>query len=57
MLQLGLADECCEAIHVRLAILSVLSAYNVSSQLVSSIKGIFRESKHKEGQHGISILA
>ena len=44
MHQLGLADDRCKAIHVRLAMMqSLLHAYNVSSQLVSSIKGTFVE--------------
>ena len=59
MLQLGLADECCEAIHIQIARRDGLHAYNVSSQLVSSIKSMFIESKCKEGyvsQHGKYIM-
>ena len=45
MPQLGLADNHYKAIHVRLAMIqSVLCAYNVSSQLISSVKGMFVES-------------
>ena len=33
MSQLGLVDECCEAIHVQLSMQRTLCAYNVSSQL------------------------
>ena len=45
MLQLGLEDDHCKAIHVQLAMIKrKLYAYNVSSQLVSSIKGTFVES-------------
>ena len=44
MHQLGLADDCCKAIHVRLAMIqSALRAYNASSQLVSSAKSTFVE--------------
>ena len=44
MHQLGLADDRCKAIHVKLAMMqSVLCAYNASSQLVSSAKGTFVE--------------
>ena len=43
MLQLGLAYECCEPIHIELVIQGRAHAYNVSSQLVSSIKGMFTE--------------
>ena len=43
--QLGLADNCCEAILVWLAMVqSTLRAYNVNNQLVSSIKSMFVES-------------
>ena len=39
-LQLGLEDKCCGAIHVILAMMqSILHAYNISSQLFSSVKG------------------
>ena len=42
MLQRGLAYNCCKAKHARLAMMqSTLYAYNASSQLVSSIKGMF----------------
>ena len=45
MLQLGLANECYIAIHVRLAMTqSALHAYNARSQVVSSIKGTLIES-------------
>ena len=37
MLQLGLADDYCEAMHIPLAMQIVLHAYNVSSQLISSV--------------------
>ena len=41
---LGLADDHCKAIHVRLAMMqSMLRAYNAISQLVSSTKGTFVE--------------
>ena len=43
MLQLGLADECCKAMHIPLAMQIVLFAYNVSSELISSLKGMFIE--------------
>ena len=44
MLQFGLADDCCKAIHVQLAMMqNVLHAYNASSQLVITIKGTFVE--------------
>ena len=43
MLQLSLADKCCKALHVPLAIQSAPCAYNVSSQLVST-EGTFKES-------------
>ena len=44
MHQLGLADNHCKAIHVGLAMMqTVLRAYNASSQLASSAKGMFVE--------------
>ena len=44
MHQLGLADDRCKAIHVRLAMMQgALRAYKASSQLVSSAKGMFVE--------------
>ena len=44
MVQLGLADECCEGAYVRLIMMqSTLCAHNTSSQLVSNIKGTFAE--------------
>ena len=55
MLQPGLADECCEAIHIQIPMQGELHANNISSQLVSNIKSMFIESKYKEGyvsQHG-----
>ena len=46
MLQLGLADECCQATHIRLFMMqSSRCAYNASRILVSSIKGTFVEPK------------
>ena len=43
-MHLGLVDNHCKAIHVRLAMMqSVLHAYNASGQLVSSAKGTFVE--------------
>ena len=62
MLQLGLAYDCCEAMHVQLAMMQIaLCAYNANSQLVSSIQGqyICREFKSKKGYaswHGKSVL-
>ena len=44
MHQLGLADDCCKAIYIQLAMMqSAFRVYNVSSQLVSSAKGMFVE--------------
>ena len=45
MLQFGLADDHFKAIHMRLAMIqSALRAYNVSSQLISSVKHTFVDS-------------
>ena len=45
MLQLGLTDDQCKAIHVRLPMIqSGLRGHNTSSQLISSIKDTFVES-------------
>ena len=45
MLQLGLADDHFKAIQLQLAMIqSALRAYNVSSQLISSVKDMFVES-------------
>ena len=58
MLQLGLADECCKAMHVPLAMQNVLSAYNMSSQLVvSSIKGMFIESRISRKVTQVSLVS
>ena len=46
MIQLGLADECCEAMHVPLAIQNVLQHVTLSSQLLSSIKATFIEGQN-----------
>ena len=47
MLQLGLTDDHCKAIHVQLAMTqSGLRGHNTSSQLISSIKGTFVESQN-----------
>ena len=44
MLQLGPADNCCEAIQMQLAMMQItFHAYNASSQLVSSIISRFAE--------------
>ena len=44
MHQFGLADDHCKAIHIQLAMMqSALNAYNASSQLVISTKGMFVE--------------
>ena len=59
MLQPGLADECCEAIHIQIPMQGGLHAYNISGQLVGSIKSMFIESKYKEcyvSQHGKYIM-
>ena len=48
------------SVHVQLVMQCILRAFNVSSQLDNSIKGMFIEFKCKEGymsQHGKSILA
>ena len=50
------ADDCCKAIHVRLAMMqSVLCAYNASSQLVS-IKGTFVESPNARKVAWVSMV-
>ena len=50
MHQLGLADDRCKVMHVRLAMMqSALHVYNASSQLVSSAKGTFVDSECKVG--------
>ena len=53
----GLADECCEPIHVQLAIMqSMLHTYNVSSQLVNCIKDTFIESPNARNIMQVSIV-
>ena len=51
MLQLGLADKCCEAMHVPLATQNVLQHVTLSSQLISSIKATFIE-----GQNATKVM-
>ena len=61
MFQLGLADNCFEAVYVQLAMMqSVFHAYTASSQLVISIKYMFIVSPNEEcyaNWHGKSIPA
>ena len=57
MLQLGIVDECCKATHVRLAMMqSTFCAYNASSQLISSVKGMFVESLNVEKVMRVGIV-
>ena len=57
MLQRGLADDCCKAKHVRLAMMqNALYAYNASSQLVSSIKGMFVGSPNARKVTQVSLV-
>ena len=57
MLQLSLADDCCEAIHMRLTMMQImLCAYNVSSQLVSIIKSTFVEDSNSKKVMRVSMV-
>ena len=57
MHQLGLADDYCKTIHVRLAMMqSVLRAYNARSQLVSSTKGTFVEIPNTRLVTGVGMV-
>ena len=46
MLKLGIADECCEAIHIHLAMMQSNYILKVSSQLVGGVKDTFIESSN-----------